>query len=57
MVDIGVGLPSTIPGTPGETVIRWAQLADEGPFSSLSVIDRVVYPNQEPWRRWRPPRR
>jgi alkanesulfonate monooxygenase SsuD/methylene tetrahydromethanopterin reductase-like flavin-dependent oxidoreductase (luciferase family) len=48
MVDIGVGLPSTIPGTPGETVIRWAQLADEGPFSSLSIIDRVVYPNQEP---------
>jgi len=45
---IGIGLPSTIPGTPGALILDWAQRADTGPFSSLGVLDRLVYPNYEP---------
>ena len=45
---IGIGLPGTIPGTPGSRIVEWARKADAGPFSSLGTIDRVVYPNYEP---------
>jgi len=45
---IGVGLPSTIPGANGQLVIEWARRADEGPFSSLGVLDRLVYDSFEP---------
>lgn len=47
-MEIGIGLPSGIPGTGRELFIEWAKRADEGPFSSLGVIDRLVYPNLEP---------
>jgi alkanesulfonate monooxygenase SsuD/methylene tetrahydromethanopterin reductase-like flavin-dependent oxidoreductase (luciferase family) len=47
-MDIGIGLPSTIPGTPGADILEWARRADAGPFSSLSVIDRLVYGNYDP---------
>jgi alkanesulfonate monooxygenase SsuD/methylene tetrahydromethanopterin reductase-like flavin-dependent oxidoreductase (luciferase family) len=47
-VRIGIGLPGTIPGTKGETIIAWARHADEGGvLSSLSTLDRIVYPNYE----------
>src|SRR5258707_7623124 len=45
---ISIGLPSTIPGTPGALILDWARKADAGPFSSLSVLDRLVYPNYDP---------
>ena len=45
---IGIGLPGTIPGAQGETVLEWARKAGGGPFSSLGIIDRLVYPNYEP---------
>jgi alkanesulfonate monooxygenase SsuD/methylene tetrahydromethanopterin reductase-like flavin-dependent oxidoreductase (luciferase family) len=45
---VGVGLPAGVPGTPGQLIIEWAQRADEGPFSSLGVIDRLVYDSYEP---------
>ena len=47
-MDIGIGLPATIPGTKGSLVLEWAKRADSGPFSSLGIIDRLVYPNYEP---------
>jgi alkanesulfonate monooxygenase SsuD/methylene tetrahydromethanopterin reductase-like flavin-dependent oxidoreductase (luciferase family) len=47
-MDIGIGLPATIPGTRGSLVLDWARRADSGPFSSLGIIDRLVYPNYEP---------
>jgi alkanesulfonate monooxygenase SsuD/methylene tetrahydromethanopterin reductase-like flavin-dependent oxidoreductase (luciferase family) len=47
-MDIGIGLPTTIPGVQREEVIDWAQRADAGGFSTLGTIDRVVYPNYEP---------
>jgi alkanesulfonate monooxygenase SsuD/methylene tetrahydromethanopterin reductase-like flavin-dependent oxidoreductase (luciferase family) len=45
---VGVGLPSTIPGTQGQLIIEWACRADEGPFSSLGVLDRLVYDSYDP---------
>jgi alkanesulfonate monooxygenase SsuD/methylene tetrahydromethanopterin reductase-like flavin-dependent oxidoreductase (luciferase family) len=47
-MEIGIGLPSTIPGVSGEMVLEWARTVDAGPFSSLAVLDRIVYPNYEP---------
>jgi alkanesulfonate monooxygenase SsuD/methylene tetrahydromethanopterin reductase-like flavin-dependent oxidoreductase (luciferase family) len=29
-------------------VLDWARRADSGPFSSLGILDRLVYPNYEP---------
>jgi alkanesulfonate monooxygenase SsuD/methylene tetrahydromethanopterin reductase-like flavin-dependent oxidoreductase (luciferase family) len=45
---IGVGLPNAVPGVDGRTVVEWARRADDGPFTSLGVIDRVVYPSLDP---------
>ena len=45
---IGIGLPASIPGVSGEFILEWARQADAGPFSSLSIIDRIVYANYEP---------
>ena len=45
---VGIGLPGNVPGTSGETILEWARQADAGPFSSLGVIDRLVYDNYEP---------
>ncbi len=44
-MEIGIGLPGTIPGAQAADIVPWARLADDGPFSSLSVIDRLVYSN------------
>lgn len=46
-MDIGIGLPSTIPGTDGKTLLGWARRAEERGFSSLATIDRVAYPNYD----------
>jgi alkanesulfonate monooxygenase SsuD/methylene tetrahydromethanopterin reductase-like flavin-dependent oxidoreductase (luciferase family) len=48
-VRIGVGLPSTVPGTPGELLVDWARAAEAGPFSSLGVLDRLVYDSYDPF--------
>lgn len=45
---VGVGLPTTVPGAVGALVVRWAKLADEGPFSSVAVLDRLVYDSYDP---------
>ena len=45
---VGVGLPNGIPGTHGKIIIEWARRADQGPFSSLGVVDRLVYDSYEP---------
>src|ERR687894_669889 len=47
-MDVGIGLPATIPGTGGSLILDWAKRADSGPFSSLGIIDRLVYPHYEP---------
>jgi alkanesulfonate monooxygenase SsuD/methylene tetrahydromethanopterin reductase-like flavin-dependent oxidoreductase (luciferase family) len=45
---VGVGLPGTLPGANGQLIIQWAAQADQGPFSSLGVLDRLVYDSYEP---------
>ncbi len=47
-MDIGIGLPATIPGVTGEQLTEWARRADATPLSSLGTIDRIVYGNYEP---------
>jgi alkanesulfonate monooxygenase SsuD/methylene tetrahydromethanopterin reductase-like flavin-dependent oxidoreductase (luciferase family) len=46
---VGVGLPNTIPGTDGRTILEWCHRADAVPFSSVGVLDRVAYDNLEPF--------
>jgi alkanesulfonate monooxygenase SsuD/methylene tetrahydromethanopterin reductase-like flavin-dependent oxidoreductase (luciferase family) len=48
-MNVGVGLPTTTPAATGELVLDWARRADTGPFSSLAVLDRVVYDSFEPF--------
>jgi len=45
---VGIGLPASIPNVSNELVLAWARRADECGFSSLGLIDRLVYPNYEP---------
>lgn len=45
---VGIGLPATIAGVEGAQILDWARRADAGPFSSLGIIDRLVYSNYEP---------
>jgi alkanesulfonate monooxygenase SsuD/methylene tetrahydromethanopterin reductase-like flavin-dependent oxidoreductase (luciferase family) len=47
-MEIGIGLPATIPGVRNGQILDWAQAADERGFSTLGVLDRLVYPNCEP---------
>src|SRR6266566_6612143 len=44
---ISIGLPATIPGTEGKRILDWAKKVDSGPFSSLGILDRLVFPNYE----------
>ncbi|MGW5497034.1 LLM class flavin-dependent oxidoreductase [Streptomyces olivaceoviridis] len=43
-MNIGIGLPIGDPGL----LTTWARQADAGPFSTLGLLDRVVYDNPEP---------
>ena len=47
-MDIGIGLPVAVPGTDGATIVEWAQAAEEVGFSSIGVLDRIVYDNYDP---------
>ena len=46
---VGVGLPTTTPGVDGAVLAEWARNADAGPFSSLGVLDRLVYDSFDPF--------
>src|ERR1700732_4230695 len=48
-MNIGVGLPTSTPGSNGELLFEWARRADAVPFSSWGVVDRVAYQNYEPF--------
>ncbi|MDE3075611.1 MAG: LLM class flavin-dependent oxidoreductase [Chloroflexota bacterium] len=45
---IGVGLPAAIPGCDATQLGEWAAIAESLGFSSLGVIDHLVYDNVEP---------
>src|SRR5437899_6205623 len=46
---IGVGLPTSTAGMSADLLLDWARRADNGPFDSLAVVDRVAYQNYEPF--------
>lgn len=46
-MDLGVGLPSTIPTATGADVLTWAREAEAAGFASLGTLDRLVYGNHE----------
>jgi alkanesulfonate monooxygenase SsuD/methylene tetrahydromethanopterin reductase-like flavin-dependent oxidoreductase (luciferase family) len=47
-MDIGIGLPTTIPGVEREQVLEYARRAEARGFASVGTIDRLVYANYEP---------
>lgn len=47
-LNVGIGLPNAVPGTSASFQVEWAQKADSGPFSSVGVVDRVVYECHDP---------
>ena len=47
-MEVGIGLPATIPGVEAEQVLEWARRAEARGFSSLGTIDRLVYGTYEP---------
>src|SRR6266567_4600048 len=47
-MQVGIGLPSGNPGTSSQLIFDWARRAEVGPFTSLGVIDRLVYDSYEP---------
>ena len=48
-MNVGVGLPNTIPGAGGDLIAEWARHADDGPFTSLGVLDRLAYDSLDPF--------
>lgn len=47
-MELGIGLPTMIPGLPGEDLIASAVRAEERGFASLGVLDRLMYDGYEP---------
>jgi hypothetical protein len=47
-MNVGVGLPNTTPQG-GDALVEWARRADTGPFSSVAVLDRLVYDSIDPF--------
>lgn len=46
-MEIGIGLPNTVPGCTRNDLIEWAPAAEDAGFSSLGTLDRLVYPGIE----------
>jgi alkanesulfonate monooxygenase SsuD/methylene tetrahydromethanopterin reductase-like flavin-dependent oxidoreductase (luciferase family) len=42
-MDIGIALPSMIPGVQKDVILEWAHKADASPFDSLGATDRLVW--------------
>lgn len=47
-MQVGIGMPNTVAGTRPDELLKWSQLADAGPFSTMAVLDRIVYDSYEP---------
>jgi alkanesulfonate monooxygenase SsuD/methylene tetrahydromethanopterin reductase-like flavin-dependent oxidoreductase (luciferase family) len=46
-VEIGLGLPTSVPGTEGRDLVNWAIEGERAGFSTLATLDRLVYDNYE----------
>ena len=47
-MDLGIGLPNTVPGTTGRQLTDFAREAEDAGFSTLGTVDRIVYANYDP---------
>jgi len=47
-MEIGIGLPTAIAGVDGRQLLDWAGRSEAYPFATVSVLDRLVFPNYEP---------
>lgn len=47
-MEIGLGLPAAVGGVDSETLLEWARRGERRGFSTLGVLDRLVYGNYEP---------
>lgn len=45
---VGVWLPTRLAATRPDLIVAWARAADDGPFTSLAVTDRIVVDALEP---------
>ncbi len=46
-MDFGLTLPSFVPGATRADILEWCRRVDEGPFTSISVGERIAYPSHE----------
>lgn len=46
-MEVGIGVPNTVPGATGGELLEWARRADAAGFSSLATIGAVSYPGYE----------
>jgi len=46
---IGVGLPTTTPGAHRELLLAWSRRAEAAEFSSIAVLDRLLYDSYDPF--------
>jgi alkanesulfonate monooxygenase SsuD/methylene tetrahydromethanopterin reductase-like flavin-dependent oxidoreductase (luciferase family) len=46
-LDIGIGIPNTVPGATGAQLLDWARRAEAAGFSSLATIGAVSFPGYE----------
>jgi alkanesulfonate monooxygenase SsuD/methylene tetrahydromethanopterin reductase-like flavin-dependent oxidoreductase (luciferase family) len=48
-MEVAIGLPNTVPGTTRDELLGFAREGEARGFSSLASLDRLVYPNYEPF--------
>jgi alkanesulfonate monooxygenase SsuD/methylene tetrahydromethanopterin reductase-like flavin-dependent oxidoreductase (luciferase family) len=46
-MEIGIGIPNSVPGATGAQLLEWARRADQAGFSSLGTIGALAYPSYE----------
>lgn len=46
-MEIGLGLPTSVPGTAGRDVLSWAVEGERAGFSTLATLDRLVFDSYE----------
>jgi alkanesulfonate monooxygenase SsuD/methylene tetrahydromethanopterin reductase-like flavin-dependent oxidoreductase (luciferase family) len=46
-MDVGIGLPNTVPGVDKAGIVDFARAAEDAGFASLGTIDRIAYGNYE----------
>lgn len=47
-MEVGIGLPNTIPGVEGKELTEYARRAEAAGFASLGTLDRLIYAGLEP---------